>query len=185
CQYFWNAYGEERGNKILNGEEDSPGPPNNWQDNSECNTEPSGSNFSNNQDDMQSSITGDSRTSKTKKRKLEHSKIDTYLAKPLNKVERLKFNNHLLLMTITNGEYGVTVAFDGWTNVVNQCLIGSVLVTNNSELLIWDVVDVSGHRERTKEIMEYTKKIFNDIKKDQIVVIALVTDSTAAYAASR
>ncbi|CAG8831453.1 20190_t:CDS:2, partial [Gigaspora rosea] len=56
---------EERGNKILNGEEDPPGPPNNWQDNSEHNTEPSGSNFSDNQ--------------------------------------RLKFNNHLLLMTIANG----------------------------------------------------------------------------------
>ncbi|CAG8838228.1 32884_t:CDS:1, partial [Gigaspora margarita] len=140
---------------------------------------------------MQLSITGDSRNSKKKKRKLEHSKIDTYLAKPLSKMEKLKFNNHLLLMMIANGwvfqwvnkkqsreayahlnpnlhlpdcrtlagktlnmvldniasyvinqaktsEYEVTVAFDRWTNVVNQCLIGSVLVTNNGEPLIWD-----------------------------------------------
>ena len=28
CQYFWNAYGEERGNKILSGEEYPPGSPN-------------------------------------------------------------------------------------------------------------------------------------------------------------
>ncbi|CAG8794518.1 5033_t:CDS:2, partial [Gigaspora margarita] len=62
------ANGEERGNKILNGEEDSPEPPNNRQDNSERNTEPSGSNF---------------KPQKQKKRKLEHSKIDTYLAKSL------------------------------------------------------------------------------------------------------
>ncbi|CAG8503016.1 17188_t:CDS:2 [Gigaspora rosea] len=82
-------------------------------------------------------------------------------------------------------EYGVTVAFDEWTNIVNQCFIGSVLVTNNGELLIWDVVDVSGHRKKMEEIMEYTEKIFNDIKKDQIVVIALVTDSAATYAASQ
>ncbi|CAG8849655.1 19085_t:CDS:2, partial [Gigaspora margarita] len=37
-------------------------------------------------------------------------------------------------------------------------------------------IDVSGHHERTEKIIEYTKKIFNDIKKEQIVVIALVTD---------
>ncbi|CAG8799664.1 2483_t:CDS:1, partial [Gigaspora rosea] len=41
CQYFWNAYGEKRENKILNSEEDPPEPLNNWQDNSEHNTEPS------------------------------------------------------------------------------------------------------------------------------------------------
>ncbi|CAG8816660.1 2101_t:CDS:2, partial [Gigaspora rosea] len=165
-------------------------------------------------DDMQLFITGDSRTSKTKKRKLEHSKINTYLAKPLSKVNKkqsseayayLNPNLHLpdcctfarkTLNTVSDdialyvinqaktSEYRVTVAFDGWTNVVNQCLIESVLVTNNGEPLIWDIVDVSGHRERTEEIMEYTEKIFNDIKKEQIVVIALVTDSAAAYAAS-
>ncbi|RIB24399.1 hypothetical protein C2G38_2168662 [Gigaspora rosea] len=173
CQYFWNAYGEERGNKILNGEVDPPELPNNWQDNSERNTEPSG------KDDMQSSITGDSRTSKTKKRKLEHSKIDTYLANlkireayaylnpSLQLPDRHTFAGTTLNTVSDNiasyvvnqaktSEYGVTVAFDGWTNVVNQCLIGSVLVTNNGEPLIWDIVDVSGHRERTKEIMEYT-----------------------------
>ncbi|CAG8674442.1 13632_t:CDS:2 [Gigaspora margarita] len=61
-------------NKFLNKKErvithlqkDPSGPPNNWQDNSEHNTKPSSSNF---KDDMQSSITGDSRTSKTKKTK--------------------------------------------------------------------------------------------------------------------
>ncbi|CAG8765770.1 15459_t:CDS:2, partial [Gigaspora margarita] len=66
---------KKRGNKILNNEKDPPELLNNWQDNSKCNTEPNGSNLSDNY----------SRTSKTKKRKLEYSKIDTYLAKPLNK----------------------------------------------------------------------------------------------------
>ena len=28
CQYFWDAYGQERGKKIISGEEDPPGPPN-------------------------------------------------------------------------------------------------------------------------------------------------------------
>ncbi|CAG8816260.1 11102_t:CDS:2, partial [Gigaspora margarita] len=84
---------EKRENKILNSEEDPLGLPNNRQDISEYNTKPSSSNFSNNRD---------SRTSKPKKQKLEHSKIDTYLAKPLSKIGRLKFNNHLLLMTIAN-----------------------------------------------------------------------------------
>ncbi|CAG8588032.1 3118_t:CDS:2 [Dentiscutata erythropus] len=48
------SYGEERVNKILNGEEDPLGPPNNQQNNSKHNTEPSGSNFSDNLNKKQS-----------------------------------------------------------------------------------------------------------------------------------
>ncbi|CAG8844724.1 17152_t:CDS:1, partial [Gigaspora margarita] len=73
-------------------------------------------------------------------------------------------------------EYEVTIAFNRWTNVVNQYFIESILVKNNGEPLIWDVVDISGHCKRTEKIMEYTKNIFNNIKKEQIVVIELATD---------
>lgn len=38
---------------------------------------------------------------------------------------------------------GVTLTIDGWTNVVNQNLLGSVLITSKGEVLVWKAYDIS------------------------------------------
>jgi hypothetical protein len=45
---------------------------------------------------------------------------------------------------------GVTLTIDGWTNVVNQNLIGSVLITSKGEVLVWKAYDISTERSRTR-----------------------------------
>ncbi len=42
--------------------------------------------------------------------------------------------------------YGVTLAMDGWTNVVNQSILESVLITSSGEVLVWQATDISGER---------------------------------------
>ncbi|CAG8679406.1 19705_t:CDS:2, partial [Racocetra fulgida] len=78
--------------------------------------------------------------------------------------------------------YGVTLTMDGWTNIINQSIIGSVLLTSSGEVLVWQAIDISGEREEVKnKINEITKSVTNE----GIKVAAIVTDSHSSYAAAR
>src|SRR5687767_7354378 len=35
---------------------------------------------------------------------------------------------------------GVTLTMDGWTNVVNQNIMGSILITSSGEVLVWQAM---------------------------------------------
>nr|CAG8673804.1 4632_t:CDS:2 [Entrophospora candida] len=52
-----------------------------------------------------------------------------------------------IIQTIENkaksDEIGVSLVLDGWVNVVNQNLLGSVLVTSKGEVLVWRAQDVT------------------------------------------
>ncbi|RGB26613.1 hypothetical protein C1646_770210 [Rhizophagus diaphanus] len=44
---------------------------------------------------------------------------------------------------LMNNSVGVILAFDGWTNMLNQNILGSVFIILEREVIIWKAVDVS------------------------------------------
>ncbi|CAG8735136.1 7282_t:CDS:2 [Cetraspora pellucida] len=63
---------------------------------------------------------------------------------------------------------GITLTLDSWTNVINQNLLGSVLITS--------VQDVSSKRSWATDIILKVEELFNDLESEKIKVIALITD---------
>ena len=80
---------------------------------------------------------------------------------------------------------GVTLTMDGWTNVVNQNIIGSILITSSGEVLVWQAMDISGERSRTAEVKEKITSITKSVLDKNIKISAVVTDSHSSYAAAR
>ncbi len=54
---------------------------------------------------------------------------------------------------LSNDKIGVTLAFDGWKNVLNQHIFGALFITSSGEILIWKALDISSERERMIEII--------------------------------
>jgi len=90
-----------------------------------------------------------------------------------------------MIQNLKNDSVGVTLSFDGWTNVLNQNILGSVFITSQGKVMIWKAIDISGELERLKEVIEKTEIMFEEINKMGIKLIALVTDSAPSYAAAR
>src|SRR5215469_8578841 len=80
---------------------------------------------------------------------------------------------------------GVTLAFDGWTNVLNQNILGSVFITSKGEVIIWKALDVSDELERWKEVIKKTEIMFEEIDKMGVNLISVVTNNAPSYAAAR
>ena len=90
-----------------------------------------------------------------------------------------------MIQNLKNDSVGVTLSFDGWTNVLNQNILGSVFITFQGKIMIWKAIDISGELERWKEVIEKTEIMFEEINKMEIKLIALITDSAPSYAAAR
>jgi len=80
---------------------------------------------------------------------------------------------------------GITLTFDGWTNVNNEQLLGTVLLTSEGRPYVWRAVDISSERKNYTAVMNKTQAMLEDLKKQKITVCAIVTDSASAYAAAR
>jgi hypothetical protein len=80
---------------------------------------------------------------------------------------------------------GVTLTFDGWTNVNNEQLLGTVLLTSEGKPYVWKAVDISSERENYIGVMNKTETMLGDLKNKGITVCAIVTDSASSYAAAR
>ncbi|PKC55915.1 hypothetical protein RhiirA1_474812 [Rhizophagus irregularis] len=80
---------------------------------------------------------------------------------------------------------GITLSFDGWKNIVNQELLGIMIILPSGETLIWKAVDISDQRGRAIDVIPKIEEILNDLKDQSIKVAALVSDSAAAYASAR
>ncbi|CAG8818903.1 17154_t:CDS:2, partial [Cetraspora pellucida] len=79
----------------------------------------------------------------------------------LNKeVKRLEDN---IVIKLKNNSVGPTLAFDGWTNGM----------------------DISGERERWREVIEKIELMFSEIIQMGVKLIAVVCDSASFYAAAR
>ena len=67
--------------------------------------------------------------------------------------------------TLKDDPVGITLSFDGWTNVLNQNILGSVFITSEGKVIIWKAVDISGDFERWKEVVKKTEEMFEEIDK--------------------
>jgi hypothetical protein len=90
-----------------------------------------------------------------------------------------------MIQKLKNDSVGITLSFDGWTNVLNQNILGSVFITSEGKVIIWKAVDVSGELERWREVVEKTEIMFKELDKMGVNLIAVVTDSAPSYAAAR
>jgi hypothetical protein len=80
---------------------------------------------------------------------------------------------------------GVTLSFDGWTNVREQELMGTVLMTSEGQPYIWKAIDISSERATTFEVMSKIEEMVSEINELHIPLLAIVTDSAPAYNAAR
>ena len=80
---------------------------------------------------------------------------------------------------------GVTLTFDGWTNVKNEQLLGAVLITSEGRHYAWKAVDISIEHENHIKVIEKVESMLTELEKKEITVYAIVTDSAEAYAAAR
>jgi len=80
---------------------------------------------------------------------------------------------------------GITLTFDGWTNVKNEQLLGTVLITSEGRPFVWKAVDISLERENHIKVMEKIQSMVKELNNKQITICAVVTDSAGAYAATR
>jgi len=80
---------------------------------------------------------------------------------------------------------GVTLCFDGWTNVRKEQLLGTVLITSDGKPYVWKAVDIGAERETYVEVIAKTEAMLSELEAKNITVCAVVTDSASAYAAAR
>lgn len=80
---------------------------------------------------------------------------------------------------------GVTLTFDGWTNVKNEQLFGVMVITSGGKPHVWKATDISTERESYIEVMNKTRTMIDELKNIEVKVLAVVTDSAAPYAAAR
>ena len=80
---------------------------------------------------------------------------------------------------------GITLTFDGWTNVKSEQLLGVVIMTSEGRPYVWKATDISSERETHVEVIEKTEAMITELEGKGINVCAVVTDSAGAYAASR
>ncbi|PKY35563.1 hypothetical protein RhiirB3_456524 [Rhizophagus irregularis] len=77
------------------------------------------------------------------------------------------------------------MSFDGWINVREQELMGTVLITSDGQPFAWQAKDISCERATTTEVMSKTEGMISEINKMKITLLAIVTDSAPAYNAAR
>ncbi|CAB4429138.1 unnamed protein product [Rhizophagus irregularis] len=131
----------------------------------------------------------------SKKNSIKGNLIRKINKKETPKFERLQmafhFNgetknlNTLRNEKLINDQIGVVLAFDGWKNILNQHIFGSLFITSSGKILIWDASYISNERKRLIEVMTKIKNLIQEINRLNIKLNAIVSDSASAYAAAR
>ena len=93
--------------------------------------------------------------------------------------------NTTMLEKLVLDRIGITLSFDGWTNVREQELMGTVLMSSEGQPYVWKAVDVSGERATTLEIIPKIEEMISKMNELNIPLLAIVTDSAPAYNAAR
>ncbi|RHZ57353.1 hypothetical protein Glove_390g69 [Diversispora epigaea] len=94
-------------------------------------------------------------------------------------------SNNIMIEVLQKDPVGVTLTFDGWTNVRNEQLLGVVIITSEGHPYILKATNISSERETHIEVMEKTKEMYTELNDNGVKVCAVVTDSAGLYAASR
>ncbi|CAG8467077.1 3137_t:CDS:2, partial [Racocetra fulgida] len=81
--------------------------------------------------------------------------------------------------------YSVTLAMDSWTNVINQSIIESTLITSSGKVLVWQAANISDERACTEEVKNKINEIIKTVIHEEIKIAAIVIDSHLSYAAAR
>ncbi|CAG8585571.1 19659_t:CDS:2, partial [Dentiscutata erythropus] len=74
-----------------------------------------------------------------------------------------------------NDDLGITLAYNGWRNIVQQNLLGTVLFTSTNNMIIWDIKNISGKKSKSEIIINETKKSLIILSK-KIKINGLITD---------
>ncbi len=93
--------------------------------------------------------------------------------------------NNTMIEKLKSDRVGVTLSFDGWVNVREQELMGTVIMSSDGQPYVWRAVDVSGERQKTADVMLKTEEMITSIKELDLTILAIVTDSAPAYNAAR
>ncbi|CAG8816915.1 12834_t:CDS:2, partial [Cetraspora pellucida] len=83
-------------------------------------------------------------------------------------IAMLKFKNPNLA---THDIVGVSLAFDGWKNILKQNILRTVLITSSDEVLIWSVQDISAELDRTTNVISKIEVFLENLKTQQIKVV--------------
>lgn len=86
---------------------------------------------------------------------------------------------------LRNDKIGVTLAFDGWKNVLKQHMFGCLFITSYGEILIWKSSDISSERERIVDIIPKVEELIKESREIEVTLNAIVSDSAPAYAGLR
>ncbi|CAG8824448.1 2824_t:CDS:1, partial [Dentiscutata erythropus] len=78
----------------------------------------------------------------------------------------------------------VTLAYDGWKNIKRESIFRSVLIISKGKILIWGAEDISNERTKWPDVQCRTENMLDDLKKNKIKVIAIVTDCASEYEAA-
>ncbi len=91
----------------------------------------------------------------------------------------------MMLEKLILDRVGITLSFDGWTNVHEQELMGTILMSSDGQPYVWKAVDVSSERATTLEIKSKIEEMILKINELNIPLLAIITDSAPAYNAAR
>ncbi|GBC16218.2 hypothetical protein RIR_jg32060.t1 [Rhizophagus irregularis DAOM 181602=DAOM 197198] len=80
---------------------------------------------------------------------------------------------------------GITLSFDGWTNVCEQELMGTVLTSSDGQPYVWKASDISSERVTNIEVRLKVEEMTSQLDELKIPLLAVVTDSAPAYNAAR
>ncbi|RHZ58763.1 hypothetical protein Glove_368g25 [Diversispora epigaea] len=89
--------------------------------------------------------------------------------------------NNIMIEKLESDKIGIILSFDGWINVYEQELMGTIIMSSNGQLYIWKAMDISDKRHKTDDIIAKTEEIITDIKELNLTILAIVTDSVLAY----
>ena len=93
--------------------------------------------------------------------------------------------NNTMIEKLKSDRIGIILSFDGWVNVREQELMGTVLMSSDGQPYIWKAVDVSGERQKTADVIFKTEEMITSIRELDLTILAIVTDSAPAYNAAR
>lgn len=91
----------------------------------------------------------------------------------------------MMLEKLVLDRIGITLSFDGWTNVREQELMGSILMSSDGQPYVWKAMDISNERATTLEVINKIEEMILKINELHIPLLAIVTDSAPAYNAAR
>ncbi|RHZ73615.1 hypothetical protein Glove_230g119 [Diversispora epigaea] len=93
--------------------------------------------------------------------------------------------NNTMIEKLESDRIGITLSFDGWINVCEQELMGTIIMSFDGQPYVWKAMDVSGERHKTDDVIAKTEEMITDIRELNLVILAIVTDSAPAYNTAR